>query len=109
MAHAFGDISWERCRHTKEGRRCTGIALVSEGSCLGHATDDERQAALESLKTGGLLRFVSGVSLGDSLLRTILEALPRDETGRRIAQGADFSHTRFHDKATFDGIVFDNA
>ena len=65
-------VTWPTC--DQEG--CIGIRLDAGGSCLAHAEDEQRDAALKQISETGKVD-VRGVTISVALLGKILSSTPR--------------------------------
>jgi hypothetical protein len=93
--------SWPTC--DQEG--CGGVCLASGTSCLVHAEDNERDAALAQLSETGSID-VRGVVISERLGMKILETAPHDEHGHHMFEDALFDGVTFTGDAWFDGATF---
>ena len=104
-------VSWSTC----DQGGCAGVHLAGT-SCLAHAADKERDAALEEFSRTGRLD-VRGVVISGPLGLRIWEAFPRDADDRptfsvarfdeaTFETDAVFERARFKDDACFVGVTF---
>ena len=79
---------------------CPGVCLAHATSCLAHAGDEERDAALRQFSEGGRLD-VRDVTISESLFKDIVDAAPRNTDGNAIFSGAQFQRAIFEGRASF--------
>src|ERR1700730_11133695 len=81
---------------------CIGICLHAGGRCLAHATDEDRDGALEQISQSGHVD-ARGVTISATLLEKILERAPRDPNDSRMPMltGAQFDWATFEGEAWF--------
>jgi uncharacterized protein YjbI with pentapeptide repeats len=98
--------SWPAC----DRKGCSGACIANATSCLAHVEAGERDAALEKFSKGGGLD-VRGVTVSESLLKSILDAAPHDEDGGNQTilavqfDGATFEGRAGFNRATFEGYA----
>ena len=89
-----GEVGWPACG--QDG--CIGIRLVSARECLGHASEEDRAAALKLVAETGVID-ARGVTITSGLLERILAAVPRGRNEEPLINRCRF------DRATFTGFV----
>jgi uncharacterized protein YjbI with pentapeptide repeats len=93
-------VPWTTCIF---GSGCIGITLDG-GRCLAHVNENQVGAALRQLRETGAID-ARGVRIDTSLLKRLLDSLPRDGEGRWLGQ-AWFDQATFVGEADFDDVIF---
>src|SRR6266498_642026 len=107
---------WEPCM--QDG--CNGVRVGVSGDCLAHVSETARTKALRRFTDDGVMD-ARGVPIDARLLRTILDAAPRDPDEpqlpflpavrfdhARFGDGVDFAAARFGDHTQFTWARFGN-
>jgi hypothetical protein len=88
------EVTWPTCG--QDG--CIGIRLVPARECLGHASEEDRAAALKQVGETGVID-ARGVTITSDLLERILAAVPRGKNEEPLIDRCRF------DRSTFSGFV----
>ena len=94
-------IDWPTC--DEDG--CIGVRVAATPSCLAHASDEERNAALKQLSEAGELD-ARGIPITTALFERILAAAPHDADNRPTFRAIRLDKATFQGDAGFDGATF---
>ena len=94
-------VDWPTCDQDD----CLGVRLATGNKCLAHATDEDREAALEQFSQTGAIN-ASGVTISTTLLERILERAPRDPDDSPTLTSAWFWGATFQGDAKFVVVTF---
>ena len=94
-------VGWLTC---DEGQ-CIGIRLRAGSKCLAHAGEEGGSAALEETAQTGKID-ARGVTISSTLLKELLDSVPRNSDGREMSADALFDRATFQGDADFNGTIF---
>jgi uncharacterized protein YjbI with pentapeptide repeats len=95
-------VDWLMCDEDE----CIGIRLDSSDKCMAHARDEERDAALRQVAQTGRID-ARGVTISSTLLKNMLDSVPRNPDGHAVPVEALFDRARFEGDAEFHGARFE--
>lgn len=96
-------LTWFPC-NTAE---CIGRAITSDGECIRHAPQAERERLIQDAHRRPSFDLLSGVEVHGELLGSLLTALAKDEEGRTVIRNAAFNRTRFTDHVSLERVLFE--
>jgi hypothetical protein len=91
---------WKQCSAT-----CPAVVLEPGGVCFAHADEDQRRHVLTGVSEGGEVKFLRGVTVSNDLFAPVIEAAPRDDTGRAILHEADLRRRSSPIKPALEAFV----
>ncbi|MHB1430616.1 MAG: pentapeptide repeat-containing protein [Streptosporangiaceae bacterium] len=94
-------VDWPTCSEAE----CIGVRLDT-GTCLAHADDQARRAALEQVTQTGKVD-ARGVTISPELLADILAATPTGDDGHLVLISALFARATFTGDASFTRATFE--
>ena len=94
-------VGWSTCGEVG----CIGIRLDASWTCLAHATEEERAAALKLVGETGAID-ARGVPVTATLLEQVLTVVPRGASGQPHIKNCWFDRATFTGNASFDRATF---